>query len=63
MRLVRPLLVADSLVLARLLGEDHTPADGFTLAWHFSNEGLSAHLSTQALGSGGTTEKTLYIAH
>jgi hypothetical protein len=29
----------------KLLGEDRTPADGFTLIWHYPNEPLSAHLS------------------
>jgi hypothetical protein len=49
--------------LAQLLGEDHTPADGFSLVWRYPNEPLSAHLGIQATGPGGTTEETLYIAH
>jgi hypothetical protein len=48
---------------ARLLGEDRTPADGFTLLWRYPAEGLSAHLGIQAIGPGGTTDKTFGIAH
>ena len=48
---------------ARLLGEDRTPADGFTLVWRYPAEGLSAHLGIQAIGPGGTTDKTFGIAH
>jgi hypothetical protein len=47
----------------KLLGEDRTPADGFTLIWHYPNEPLSAHLSIQAIGPGGTANKALGIAH
>jgi hypothetical protein len=46
-----------------LLGEDRTPADGFTFVWHYPAEGLSAHLGIQAIGPGGTTDKTFGIAH
>ena len=49
--------------LAQLLGEDRTPADGFSLVWRYSDEPLSAHLSIQATGPGGTTDKLLYLAH
>ncbi|HEV2921300.1 MAG TPA: hypothetical protein VG673_18970 [Actinomycetota bacterium] len=49
--------------LAQLLGEDRTPADGFSLVWRYSDEPLSAHLSIQATGPGGTTAKRLYLAH
>ena len=48
---------------ARLLGEDRTPADGFTLVWRYPAEGLSAHLGIEAIGPGGTTNKTFGIAH
>jgi hypothetical protein len=47
----------------RLLGEDRTPADGFTLVWRYPAEGLSAHLGIQAIGPGGTADKTFAIAH
>jgi hypothetical protein len=49
--------------LARLLGEDRTPQDGFSLVWRYSDEPLLAHLGIQATGPGGTTEKTLSIVH
>jgi len=48
---------------ARLLGEDRSPADGFTLVWRYPAEDLSAHLGIQAIGPGGTTDKTFGIAH
>ena len=48
---------------ARLLGEDRTPADGFTLVWRYPAEGLSAYLGIQAIGLGGTTDTTFGIAH
>jgi Immunoglobulin-like domain of bacterial spore germination len=48
---------------ARLLGEDRTPADGFTLTWHYPGDPLSAHLDIQAIGPGGTAEKMFGIAH
>ena len=48
---------------ARLLGEDRSPADGFTLVWRYPAEGLSAHLDIEAIGPGGTTDKTFGIAH
>ena len=48
---------------ARLLGEDRTPADVFTLVWRYPAEGLSAHLGIQAIGPGGTTDKAFGIAH
>jgi hypothetical protein len=47
----------------RLLGEDRDPSDGFSLVWRYPNEPLLAHLGVQAIGSGGTTDKTLYITH
>jgi hypothetical protein len=48
---------------AQLLGEDRNPADGFTLVWRYPSQGLSAHLGIQAIGPGGTTDKTFGIAH
>jgi len=48
---------------AQLLGEDRTPADGFSLVWRYPSQGLSAHLDIQAIGPGGTTDKTFGIAH
>jgi hypothetical protein len=47
----------------RLLGEDRDPIDGFRLVWRYPNEPLSAHLSIQAIGPGGTADKMLDIAH
>jgi hypothetical protein len=46
-----------------LLGEDRDPSDGFTLVWRYPAEGLSAHLGIEAIGPGGTAEKTFGIAH
>jgi hypothetical protein len=48
---------------AQLLGEDRDPRDGFTLTWRYPSDGLSAHLDIQAIGPGGTTDKTFGIAH
>jgi hypothetical protein len=48
---------------AKLLGEDRTPADGFTLVWRYPAEGLSAHLGIEAIGPGGTANNTFGIAH
>jgi hypothetical protein len=48
---------------AKLLGEDRTPGDGFTLVWRYPAEGLSAHLGIEAIGAGGTADKTFGIAH
>jgi hypothetical protein len=48
---------------AKVLGEDRTPADGFTLVWHYPGDGLLAHLDIQAIGPDGTADKTLGIAH
>jgi hypothetical protein len=47
----------------RLLGEDRTPADGFSLLWRYPDEPIMGHLGIQATGPGGTTEKTLSIVH
>jgi hypothetical protein len=48
---------------AKLLGEDRTPQDGFSLVWRYPSQGLSAHLGIQAIGPGGTTDKQFGIAH
>jgi hypothetical protein len=48
---------------AKLLGEDRDPSDGFTLLWRYPAEGISAHLGIQAIGPGGTTDRTFGIAH
>jgi hypothetical protein len=48
---------------AKLLGEDRTPADGFTLTWHYPSDGQSAHLDIQAIGPRGTADKLFGIAH
>jgi hypothetical protein len=47
----------------KLLGEDRDPSDGFTLLWRYPAEGISAHLGIQAIGPGGTTDKSFGIAH
>ncbi len=48
---------------AKLLGEDRTPDDGFSLVWRYPSDGLTAHLTIQAIGPSGTSEKLLSIAH
>jgi hypothetical protein len=48
---------------AKLLGEDRTPDDGFSLVWRYPSDGLSAHLAVQAIGPSGTSEKLLSLAH
>jgi hypothetical protein len=48
---------------ARVLGEDGDPRDGFGLRWNYPAEGLSAHLTVQAIGPGGSAERLLDIAH
>jgi hypothetical protein len=40
---------------ARLLGEDTYGGDGWTLAWRYPDEPLTAHLTVRAIGSGGTS--------
>jgi hypothetical protein len=49
--------------LTQLLGEDRTPQGGFSLVWRYPSDGLSAHLGIQAIGPGGTADKTFGIAH
>jgi hypothetical protein len=46
---------------AELLGEDRDPRDGFTLTWRYPNRSLSAHLDIQAIGKGGTADKSFGI--
>jgi hypothetical protein len=48
---------------AKLLGEDRTPKDGFSLVWRYPSDGLSAHLDIGAIGPGGTADATYSIAH
>jgi len=36
---------------------------GFSVAWRYPSDGLSAHLAVQAIGPSGTSEKLLSIAH
>jgi hypothetical protein len=49
--------------LTQLLGEDRTPADGFSLVWRYSDEPLLAHLGIQAIGPGGSSDRLLGIVH
>jgi hypothetical protein len=44
---------------ARLLGEDTNSSDGWTLAWRYRDELLTAHLTIRAIGSGGTSPDTV----
>ena len=44
---------------ARLLGEDTNGSDGWTLAWRYPNQPLTAHLTIRAIGSGGTSPDTV----
>lgn len=44
---------------ARLLGEDTNGGDGWTLAWRYPDEPLTAHLTIRAIGSGGTSPDTV----
>jgi hypothetical protein len=44
---------------ARLLGEDTNGGDGWTLAWGYPDEPLTAHLTVKAIGSGGTSPDTV----
>jgi hypothetical protein len=47
---------------AKLLGEDRTPRDGFTLTWSYGfSEAGSGHLGIQAIGPGGKASKQLSI--
>jgi hypothetical protein len=44
---------------ARLLGEDTNGRDGWSLAWHYPDQPLLAHLTVKAVGSGGTGPDTV----
>jgi hypothetical protein len=44
---------------ARLLGEDTNGSDGWTLAWGYPDEPLTAHLTVKAIGPGGTSPDTV----
>jgi hypothetical protein len=44
---------------ARLLGEDTNGRDGWTLAWHYPDQALLAHLTVKATGPGGTSPDTV----
>ena len=44
---------------ARLLGEDTNGGDGWTLAWRYPDQPLTAHLTVKAIGSGGTSPDTV----
>jgi hypothetical protein len=44
---------------ARLLGEDTNGGDGWSLAWRYPDQALTAHLTVKAIGSGGTSPDTV----
>ena len=44
---------------ARLLGEDTNGNDGWSLAWDYPDEPLTAHLTVRAVGPGGTSPDTV----
>ena len=44
---------------ARLLGEDTNGRDRWTLAWHYPDQALLAHLTVKATGPGGTSPDTV----
>jgi hypothetical protein len=44
---------------ARLLGEDTNGRDGWTLAWHYPDQALLAHLTVKSTGPGGTSPDTV----
>jgi hypothetical protein len=48
---------------ARLLGEDTNGSDGWTLAWGYPDEPLTAHLTVKAIGPGGTSPDTVLGLH
>jgi hypothetical protein len=45
---------------ARLLGEDTNGDDGWTLAWGYPDEPLTAHLTVRAIGPGGASPDTVF---
>jgi hypothetical protein len=44
---------------ARLLGEDTNGGNGWTLAWRYPDQALTAHLTVKAIGSGGISPDTV----
>jgi hypothetical protein len=49
---------------ARLLGEDANGNDGWTLAWRYPDQPLTAHLTIKAIGPGGTSpDRVLGLYH
>jgi hypothetical protein len=49
---------------ARLLGEDTNGNDGWTLAWRYPDQPLTAHLTIRAIGPGGTSpDRVLGLYH
>jgi hypothetical protein len=49
---------------ARLLGEDANGGDGWTLAWRYPDQPLTAHLTIKAIGPGGTSpDRVLGLYH
>jgi hypothetical protein len=43
----------------QLIGQDTNGRDGWTLAWHYPDQALLAHLTVKATGSGGTSPDTV----
>jgi immunoglobulin-like protein involved in spore germination len=49
---------------ARVIGEDATASDGFTLTWRYKkDENLMGHLDIRATGPGGKTGRTINLYH
>jgi hypothetical protein len=55
----------NGLALTEMLGQDTNGRDGWSLAWHYSDRGLLAHLTVAALGANGTSSPwtTLGLYH
>jgi hypothetical protein len=53
----------ETAAYARLLAQDTTPGDGFTLTWRYKDESILGHLGIQASGPGGTVERSLNVYH
>jgi hypothetical protein len=51
----------DSGPYTRVLGQDTTAGDGFTLTWRYKDENVLGHLGIRAIGPGGTAERILDI--